>query len=105
MPETCREIECCPDDPYDYQSAAAEDSEAGTGSQCPEIIVAADPVSGSYIFFPSFVALTTENEDAVIRYTIDGTDPTSASTLYSAPFEITQAGTMIKARAFLTGCD
>ncbi|MBX3731182.1 MAG: chitobiase/beta-hexosaminidase C-terminal domain-containing protein [Verrucomicrobiae bacterium] len=36
----------------------------------------------------------------VIRYTLDGSEPGPASTLYSGPFTITRGGT-IKARAFL----
>lgn len=101
----CNSIPCCPDDPFDYQSADAVDSQTGVGQNCPEVIVTVDPPSGSYVFFPSFVVLTADNEDAVIRYTTDGTDPTSASTEYALPFEITQAGTLIKARAFIAGCD
>lgn len=103
-PSTCNSTECCPDDPYDYQAADAEDSDAGTGAECPDVHVTITPTSGSYVFFPSYVVLEADHEDAVIRYTTDGTDPSSSSTLYSAPFEITQAGILIKARAFLTGC-
>ncbi len=40
--------------------------------------------------------------DADLRYTLDGSAPTSASTLYTAPFDITQACT-VNAQAFKTG--
>lgn len=48
------------------------------------------------------VVMTTETEGAEIRYTIDGSDPTSRSTLYTAPVEIITNG-VFRARAFLDG--
>lgn len=103
MPD-CVQQDCCPPDPYSYRSADAEDSQAGSRAQCHEVIVEISPVSGSYLFFPSYVILSADHEDAVIRYTLDGTDPTVASTLYSAPFQITQSGQLLKARVFIDGC-
>lgn len=41
-------------------------------------------------------------EVAEIRYTLDGSEPTTASTLYAAPFAVTQACT-VKARGFKNG--
>jgi hypothetical protein len=40
--------------------------------------------------------------DAEIRYTLDGTVPTASSLLYTAPFSVSD-GTVVRARAFLTG--
>lgn len=45
------------------------------------------------------VTLNCETEDAEIRYTTDGTDPVSTSTLYSTPIELS-ATTTIKAASF-----
>ncbi len=47
----------------------------------------------------SIVTITAANSKA-IYYTTDGTDPTTASTLYSEPFELTAATTV---KAFATG--
>jgi len=59
------------------------------------------PGSGTY---PSLTlaTLTTTTSGATIRYTLDGSDPTSASTAYRVPFVITASMT-IKAKAFLAG--
>jgi hypothetical protein len=48
------------------------------------------------------VAITTATPTAMIRYTTDGTDPTSSSTVYSAPL-ILSSTTTVKARGFLSG--
>ena len=40
------------------------------------------------------ITLACETAGASIRYTTDGTDPTSSSTLYSAPFDITETTTV-----------
>jgi hypothetical protein len=104
-PQACdREIECCPPDPYEYQSAAATDSEAGSNFECVEVLVEASPASGAYVFFPTYVVLSADHPDAIIRYTTDGTEPTATSTQYTEPFQVTESGTVIQARAFLGNC-
>ena len=45
----------------------------------------------------------TADAGASIRYTLDGSDPTESSTLYSAPFSIPSGGATLKARAFQSG--
>ncbi len=45
------------------------------------------------------VTLSSSQSGATVRYTLDGSDPTASSTLYSAPLSITSAKT-IKAKAF-----
>ena len=56
------------------------------------------PNSGNYIE-PVTVTMTCATTGAEIRYTTDGTTPTSTSTLYSAPFTV-NATTTVKAIAF-----
>ena len=51
---------------------------------------------------PTTVALATTTPGATIRYTLDGSEPNAASTLYSAPFTITISST-ISAKAFKAG--
>ncbi|HEX7122900.1 MAG TPA: chitobiase/beta-hexosaminidase C-terminal domain-containing protein [Gemmatimonadaceae bacterium] len=48
------------------------------------------------------VSIETATPGAVVRYTLDGTDPTETSTVYSAPLSLTTTGT-IKARAYRAG--
>jgi lysophospholipase L1-like esterase len=57
-----------------------------------------DPASGSYTD-PVSVTLTCVTSGAEIRYTLDGSPPTSTSTLYTAPFAVAVT-TTIKAQAF-----
>ena len=45
------------------------------------------------------VTLSNEEVGPVIRYTLDGSDPTTASTLYTGPFSLPREGT-VKARCF-----
>ncbi|HVL93799.1 MAG TPA: LamG-like jellyroll fold domain-containing protein [Acidimicrobiales bacterium] len=49
------------------------------------------------------VSLATTTTGATIRYTTDGTDPTSTSTAYSAPFTLGEGSHTVKARAFKSG--
>lgn len=48
------------------------------------------------------VTITCPTEGAVIRYTVNGGDPTDSSTLYTSPVNLT-AGQEIRARAFKNG--
>ena len=50
------------------------------------------------------VVITCATSDATIRYTTDGSDPTSMSPAYRAPVTI-EHHTVLKARAFKTGCN
>jgi uncharacterized delta-60 repeat protein len=59
------------------------------------------PNGGSYTSAQS-VTLATSTSGAQIRYTLDGTDPTSTSALYSAPFSVSSSAT-VKAKAFASG--
>ena len=59
------------------------------------------PGSGSYMG-PLEVSITCNDEDAKIYYTLDGTDPSTNSTLYTAPFTLNES-TIVKAVAVLDG--
>lgn len=53
---------------------------------------------------PFNLTLTSETEDAVIRYTIDGTEPTlSNGTTYTSPVSITTTSLCVRAAAFKPG--
>lgn len=72
----------------------------------PKVAKPAISAEGTYSASPKFlVTITCGTADATVRYTTDGNDATSSSTIYTAPFEVTgAAGTSvtIKARAFKT---
>jgi alpha-tubulin suppressor-like RCC1 family protein len=59
-----------------------------------------DPPTGTYSTAQT-VTMTAGGPPSVIRYTVDGSDPTSSSTAYSQSF-IVSTGQTIKARAFPT---
>ena len=67
------------------------------GVSMPDI----SPASGTY-YQPIEVSMTCNTSDAVIYYTTNGDNPTTASTQYSAPFTLNQNAT-IKAIAVLDG--
>ncbi|MBI2924442.1 MAG: chitobiase/beta-hexosaminidase C-terminal domain-containing protein [Verrucomicrobia bacterium] len=58
--------------------------------------------NGATSINPVTVTLGSATDGAKIYWTIDGSDPTSASTLYAGPFVLAQNGTL-KARAFRDG--
>ncbi|MFA6720740.1 MAG: SUMF1/EgtB/PvdO family nonheme iron enzyme [Candidatus Cloacimonadaceae bacterium] len=60
-----------------------------------------NPSGGNY-YFPQDVTITCETLGATIHYTLDGSNPNSASTEYSGPISISQT-TTIKAKAFREG--
>jgi chitinase len=64
--------------------------------------VAAPQFSGETQFTESTTVTMTAEDGAEIRYTTDGSEPTTTSTLYSAPVTLT-ATTTVKAKAFKNG--
>ena len=70
----------------------------GGESVAPPAIV---PNGGTFTA-PVTVALDVATSGAQIRYTIDNSEPTAASTLYTAPFTLS-ATTLLKAKAFKDG--
>jgi hypothetical protein len=69
----------------------------GTPALAPPILT---PASG---LFTNYVTLTLQSPDtnAALYYTLDGTLPTTNSTLYTGPFELT-ASAVVTANAFET---
>ena len=65
----------------------------------PQISPASQGFSGSIE-----VSMSTDAEDAEIRYTMDESEPTAGSTLYADPFEIAET-TTVKAKVFKGGLD
>ena len=53
-------------------------------------------------YAPQTVTITCADDNAVIRYTTDGTEPTEASTIYTAPFTVT-TNTTVTAKAWKAG--
>lgn len=73
------------------------------GDQPAEVappVIATSP--SPFVSLPVTVTLSTATAGAEIRFTTDGSTPSTTSTLYTAPLEITVA-TCLRARAFKTG--
>jgi ELWxxDGT repeat protein len=62
------------------------------------------PATGTFERATS-VTITCPTPGAVIRYTTDGTEPSTADAIVPSSGKLTISNTMLKARAFLTGCD
>jgi len=60
-----------------------------------------NPLSGTFTE-PKTVTITALTAGTVIRYTMDGTEPTETSTLYTAPF-VVDGNTTLKAKGFIEG--
>ena len=74
----------------------------GVQGQAPDMVTTPiiTPNEGFY-YEPQTITITCETEDAVIRYTTDGTEPTETSTVYSQPFTVNTT-TTIMAKAWKT---
>ncbi len=87
-----------PEDGNDTASPTAEQQSAPPPS--------VDPPGGSFEY-PPVVTLTSEESNAEIRYTLDGTEPTVDSTLYEDPFElpVSRNPVALSLRVFVDGMD
>lgn len=73
---------------------------ANAGEQVEAPVIS--PNGGSDLIEAQTVTLSCETEDASIYYTLDGSTPTAESTLYSAPFQVSET-TTVKAIAIKEG--
>ena len=71
----------------------------GNRAERPEI----NPRIGGTITGPVSVTLSTSSGSGTIRYTLDGSDPSANSTVYSGPISLTSSAT-IKAKTSCSGC-
>ena len=60
-----------------------------------------NPSGGTYSLV-QYVTLSCSTQGAIIKYTIDDSEPTSSSRIYSSPFSVTST-TTIKTKAFMNG--
>jgi hypothetical protein len=60
------------------------------------------PPGGTYSSSQN-VALSCSTDGATIRYTVDGSEPTSSSTVYSGPISVSSGTVTVKAKAFKDG--
>lgn len=68
----------------------------------PTVAVPKFTPSGGPFPGPVMVSISSQTTNAIIRYSVDGSAITSSSTLYTAPFQVINSGT-IKAKAFKQG--
>lgn len=87
-------------DVSDWFSTVKTPDNISTGKVATPVIALA---SGVYDEGATETAISCATTDAVIRYTTDGTEPTSADTLYSEPVDLPLGTTVLKAKAFKSG--
>lgn len=68
------------------------------------ISLSIDPATSTVVKAPVTVTLAA-TEGAAVYYTTNGDEPTTSSTKYDAPFEVTKSGTTVKAIAVAEGAD
>lgn len=89
---------------FEYTSVDATDSGQCSNAECPDPVVSSFPPNGSGIAVPTYVTLSSDVEDAIIRYTTDGTTPDVLSAIYTGPILVTNVQTQIKAIAYVEDC-
>lgn len=75
-------------------SVSAAFSVVAPEQSAPVITATGSEAEGDNTFYFNAEVTITADEDASIYYTTDGTEPTDASTLYTAPFEVTTTSTI-----------
>ena len=68
------------------------------------ISLSINPATSTVVKAPVTVTLTA-TEGAAVYYTTNGDEPTTSSTKYNAPFEVTKSGTTVKAIAVAEGAE
>ncbi|MEE9355422.1 MAG: LamG-like jellyroll fold domain-containing protein, partial [Methylococcaceae bacterium] len=85
-----------------YTPSGTGPAESLQSNELPTVETPAIGPAGGLFANPVMVSLTSGTAGAMIYYTVDGSDPTTASTLYSTPFELSNSAT-VKAVGFLSG--
>lgn len=73
-------------------------AQSGVAAESPQI----SPAGGTFAKVPVNVKLTSATPGAVLRYTLDGSEPVASSKTYSAPLSL-RTSTTVRARAFKAG--
>lgn len=104
--DDCDTVLCCEEPLPQYNASEPTPSGAGnTADLCnPVPTIDIQPASGNTVTFPTYVLMTPSRPDVTIYYTTDGSVPTTASTVYTAPFQITSSIQFIQAIAVVSGC-
>ena len=87
---------------YDRQNDKWYASKSGTALIAGPVFTPTSPTPTEFPTSQQTVTLECATAGATIYYTTDGSDPTTSSAVYSAPFTVT-GGTTVKARAYMTG--
>ena len=87
---------------YDRVDGTWKTSESSSPLIAGPVATPTSPTPAEFSISPYPVTLTCATQGATIRYTTDGSDPSTSSTVYSAPFEVTGTAT-VKARAYKAG--
>ncbi|MCM3574421.1 chitobiase/beta-hexosaminidase C-terminal domain-containing protein [Mesobacillus subterraneus] len=88
----------------DFSNLGSHTMEGAPSEEPTKVSAVTASVPSSAVKAGTEVELTTSTEEATIYYTVDGSEPTTESTVYSAPIAIT-ADTTIKAIAMADGLD
>lgn len=103
------------DEPADTRFFYASPTRGGANATAASLSIALQPavaavsaasgaaLTGLYFEGAASVTLSSSQSGAVIRYTLDGSTPTSSSPVYQTPLTVSQ-DTVIRCRAELTGC-
>lgn len=104
--DDCKAVTCCEEPQVAYNASNPTPSGASNSADLcdPVPVVSIDPASGNTVTFPTYVFLSVSRPDAVIHYTTDGSTPTTASPVYTTPFQITSSIQVIQAFAVVAGC-
>jgi hypothetical protein len=59
--------------------------------------------SGGKVIVTDTISITCSTSNSIILYTLDGTDPTTSSTIYTGPFKVPEGSIVVKAMGYQAG--